>query len=76
MFQKDNNGRNPTRDLGVLRPNGGFAMEEQRDREARIGTGLVLGLVAFILIAILSAYFQQPHQLTTSIRDNVASTAR
>ena len=51
-------------------------MEEQRDREARIGTGLVLGLVAFILIALLSAYFQQPHQLTTSIRDNIASTAR
>lgn len=51
-------------------------MEEQRDREARIGTGLVLGLVAFILIALLSAYFHHPHQLTTSIRDNIASTAR
>lgn len=52
-------------------------MEQQRDREARIGTGLVLGLVVFILIALLSAYFQKPpHQLTTSIRDNIASTAR
>jgi hypothetical protein len=33
--------------------------------------------LAFILIALLSFYFQPPtHQLSTSIRDNMASTTR
>jgi hypothetical protein len=52
-------------------------MEQQQDRETRIGVGLVVGLVLFALIAFISFYFQKSApDVAASIRDNVASTAR
>lgn len=57
-------------------------MEQQcEDREARIGAGLIAGLVAFVLVALVSFYFQKPtqelpqQQLSNNARD-VASTPR
>lgn len=52
-------------------------MQPHQDRETRIGAGILLGLAAFVLIALLSFYFERPApELTGSIRDNIASTAR
>lgn len=52
-------------------------MEEPRDKEARIGAGLMPGLAASILIALLSFYFRiPPQQVSTGIRDNIASNTR
>ena len=52
-------------------------MEQQYDRERRIGAGLIIGLVAFVLVALVSFYFEKPAQHhSTAIRDNLASTTR
>jgi hypothetical protein len=52
-------------------------MEQSEDREKSIGAGLVVGLVAFVLIALVSFYFEKPtHQLSTSVRGDVTSTTR
>jgi hypothetical protein len=53
-------------------------MEQQYEREQRIGAGLVIGLVAFVLIALASFYFEKPpvQHHSTAIRDNIASIAR
>jgi hypothetical protein len=52
-------------------------MEQHDDREIRIGAGLLTGLAAFILVALVSFYFQKPApEMSTSIRDNIASTVR
>lgn len=52
-------------------------MEQHDDRERRIGAAIVLGLAAFMLIALASSYFQHPvaAQLS-SIHGNIASTSR
>jgi hypothetical protein len=55
----------------------GLKMEQQQDREARIGVGLVVGMALFALIALASFYFQKPApDLSASIRDNIAFTPR
>jgi hypothetical protein len=61
----------------VDEPMGGPDMEQHDDRERRIGAVILLGLAAFMLLALASFYFQQPpgHQLS-SIRGNIASTTR
>ncbi len=52
-------------------------MEQQQDREARIGIGLVAGLALFALVALVSFYFQKPvPDLAASIRHNIVSTPR
>jgi hypothetical protein len=52
-------------------------MEQNYEREHRIGAGLVIGLAAFVLVALASFYFEKPVQHhSTLIRDNIASTAR
>lgn len=52
-------------------------MEQDEDRETRIGAGLLIGLAVFMLVALASFYFQKPApELSTSIRDNIASTVR
>jgi hypothetical protein len=52
-------------------------MEQHDDRETRIGVGLLMGLALFTLVALASFYFQKPvPELSTSIRDNIASTTR
>lgn len=52
-------------------------MEQHEDREARIGAGLLIGLAIFMLVALASFYFQKPvPEMSTSIRDNIASTVR
>jgi hypothetical protein len=52
-------------------------MEQQPDREARIGASLLLGLAAFMLIALASFYFHSPApQMTSGIRDSIVSTTR
>lgn len=52
-------------------------MEPHQDREKSIGAGILLGLAVFVLVALVSFYFEKPPpQHTSSIRDNIASTAR
>ena len=52
-------------------------MKQQQDRETRIGAGILLGLAAFMLVALVSFYFERPApELSSSIRDNYASTTR
>jgi hypothetical protein len=52
-------------------------MEQHNDHERRIGAVILLGLAAFMLIALASFYLQQPpgHQLS-SIRGDITSTTR
>jgi hypothetical protein len=51
--------------------------QRQPDREARIGVSLLLGLAAFVFIALVSFYFHSSApQMTSGIRDNIASTTR
>jgi hypothetical protein len=69
----------PERDTGacVGPHNGGLGMEPHQDRERHIGAGILLGLAAFVLVALVSFYFEKPPpEHTSSIRDNIASTAR
>jgi hypothetical protein len=52
-------------------------MEQRYDREHRIGAGLVIGLAAFVLIALASFYFDKPGQHHSSVmRDNIAFSVR
>lgn len=52
-------------------------MEQRGNRETRIGAGLVIGLVAFVSIALVSFYFQKPApHLSTGIQHNIATTTR
>jgi hypothetical protein len=48
-------------------------MDPHQDREAQIGVGLLLGLAIFALVALASFYFQQPTQLTDTVRDRFAA---
>jgi hypothetical protein len=50
-------------------------MEQRYDREHRIGAGLVIGLAAFVLIALASFYFDKPGQHHV-MRDNIAFSVR
>jgi hypothetical protein len=51
-------------------------MEHEDDRERRIGAVILLGLAAFVLVALASFYFEQPRQQLSSIRGNITSTQR
>jgi hypothetical protein len=67
----------PETPSGVAPTTGGVKMEQQQDREARIGIGLVAGLALFALVALVSFYFQKPvPDLAASIRHNIVSTPR
>jgi hypothetical protein len=51
-------------------------MEQDEDRERRIGVAILLGLAVFVLVALAGSYFQHPTSELSSIRSNIASTAR
>ena len=70
-----------TPQLSALTPQGhprtgGPDMEQDQDRERRIGVALLLGLAAFVLVALASFYFEQPRQQLSSIRENITSSTR
>lgn len=51
-------------------------MEQHDDRERRIGAIILLGLAAFVLVALASFYFEQPRQQLSSVRENITSSTR
>ena len=51
-------------------------MEQDEDRERRIGVAILLGLAIFVLVALAGSYLQHPTSELSSIRSNIASTAR
>jgi hypothetical protein len=51
-------------------------MEQDEDRERRIGVAILLGLAVFVLVALAGSYFQHPTSELSSIRSNIASTTR
>ena len=51
-------------------------MEQDDDRERRIGAIILLGLAVFVLVALASFYFEQPRQQMSSVRENITSSTR
>ena len=51
-------------------------MQQDQDRETRIGIGLCIVLAVFVLVALASFYFGTPHQLAETVRDQVAYSSR
>jgi hypothetical protein len=51
-------------------------MEQDEDREQRIGVAILLGLAVFVLVALAGSYFQHPSNELSGIRSNIASTTR
>jgi len=51
-------------------------MEQHFDRERRIGAALLLGLAAFVLVALASSYLPQQRHAITSIHENIAAMTR
>ena len=51
-------------------------MEQQFDRERRIGAALLLGFAAFVILALASFYFERPRHTITTIHDNIASMVK
>ena len=51
-------------------------MEQDQDRERRIGVAILLGLAVFVLVALAGSYFQHPTSELSGIRSNIASTTR
>lgn len=50
-------------------------MQQDQDRETRIGAALLLGLAAFTLLGLVSVYFQEPAQeLSDGIRSSIVAT--
>jgi hypothetical protein len=51
-------------------------MEQDEDRERRIGAAILLGFAVFVLVALASFYFTHPAPELASIRGNIASITR
>lgn len=51
-------------------------MEQDEDRERRIGAAILVGLGLFVLVALAGSYFEHSTTQLSSIRDNIASTSR
>ena len=51
-------------------------MEQDEDRERRIGVAILLGLAVFVLVALAGSYFQHQTGELSSIRSNIASITR
>jgi hypothetical protein len=51
-------------------------MEQDENRERRIGAVILLGLALFVLVALASAYFKPAASEVSGIRGNIASTTR
>jgi hypothetical protein len=51
-------------------------MEQDDDRERRIGAAILLGFAIFVLVAVASFYFTHPKPELAGIRSDIASTIR
>ena len=51
-------------------------MEQDEDRERRIGVAILLGFALFALVALASFYFTHPAPELARIHDNIALIAR
>jgi hypothetical protein len=51
-------------------------MEQDDDRERRIGAAILLGFAIFALVAVASFYFTHPKPELAGIRSNITSTIR
>jgi hypothetical protein len=50
-------------------------VEQHQDRERRIGAFLLLGLAAFVFVALATFYLKpSPQELSGSIRDRIVAT--
>jgi hypothetical protein len=51
-------------------------MQQDDDRERRIGAAILLGFAIFVLVAVASFYFTHPKPDLAGIRSNIALTTR
>jgi hypothetical protein len=51
-------------------------MEQDDDRERRIGAAILLGFAIFVLVAVASFYFTHPTPELAGIRSDIASITR
>jgi hypothetical protein len=59
-----------------IRVTGGPNMEQDDDRERRIGAAILLGFAIFVLVAVASFYFTHPTPELAGIRSDIASITR
>jgi|Tabmets5t2r1_1033131.scaffolds.fasta_scaffold209705_1 hypothetical protein len=51
-------------------------MEQDDDRERRIGAAILLGFAIFVLVAVASFYLTHPRPELAGIRSDIASITR
>jgi hypothetical protein len=68
--------RNGSGRQAFVRVTGGLNMEQDDDRERRIGAAILLGFAVFVLVAVASFYFTHPKPELAGIRSDIASITR